>query len=152
MPQSYAALYYHIVFRTKDKFTLLPEPIFTRLGEYLGGILRNLDGTLLAYGGMPDHIHLLVSLGREMSLAATMKSIKGYSSKWIHETFPEYQKFAWQSGYGAFTVSPSVLPKVKQYIATQAEHHRHRTYREELLLFLKEYGIEYDEKWISDEG
>lgn len=151
MPQSYSALYYHIIFRTKDRHTLIPDSIFTRLGEYIGGILISEQGKLLTYGGMPDHLHLLVSLGREHSIADILKKIKASSSKWIHETFPELHNFSWQVGYAAFTVSPSVIPNVKKYIANQREHHRVRTYREELIIFFKEHGIEYDERWLPDE-
>jgi len=151
MPQSYAGLYYHLVFRTKDRNTLIPTEIFSLLGEYIGGILKNEQGKLLAYGGMPDHVHMLVSLGREHTIADVMKKVKASSSKWIHDKDPMYRAFAWQAGYGAFTVSPSVVPKVKEYIANQKEHHKRRTFREELIEFLKNYGVEYDQKWILDE-
>jgi putative transposase len=151
MPQSYSGLYYHVIFRTKDRFTLIPDSIFSRLGDYIGGLIKGEGGKLLAFGSMPDHVHLLVSLGREHVIAEVVKKIKGSSSKWIHESFPDLQSFAWQTGYGAFTVSPSILPNTVKYIAKQKEHHVHRTYREELILFLKEYGVEYDEKWLPDE-
>lgn len=151
MPQSYAGLYIHIIFRTKDKHTLIPNDIFDRLGEYIGGIIRDEGATLLAFGGMPDHVHLLISIGREMTVANIAKKIKGSSSKWIHEQFTHLTSFSWQAGYGAFSVSPSVIPKVKEYIAHQKEHHTKRTYREELKLFLDEYGVEYDQRWLPDE-
>jgi putative transposase len=151
MPQSYSGLYYHIIFRTKDRHTRIPDQIFSRLGEYIGGTISGEGGKLLAYGGMPDHLHLLVSLGREHVIADVVKKIKASSSKWIHETFPELHSFSWQAGYGAFTVSPSIIMNTKKYIASQREHHSQRTYREELIVFLKEYGVEYDEKWLPDE-
>lgn len=151
MPQSYSGLYYHIIFRTKNRFTLIQDNTFTRLGEYIGGIITSEGGKLLAYGGMPDHLHLLISLGREHTIADIVKKIKASSSKWIHDTVPEMRSFSWQAGYGAFTVSPSIIGNTKKYIATQREHHRIRTYREELIMFLKEYGVEYDEKWLPNE-
>ncbi len=149
MPQSYSGLYYHII-RTKDRHTQILDEIFSRLGEYIGGTISGEGGKLLAYGGMPDHMHLLISLGREHVIADVVKKIKASSSKWMHETFPGMHSFSWQAGYGAFTVSPSIIPNTRKYIANQKEHHRQRTYREELITFLKEYGVQYDEKWLSD--
>ena len=121
MPQSFASLTYHIIFSTKARFPALTGEMVPRLYDYIGGILKPHDGVLLAAGGMPDHVHLLTSLGRETSVAVAVRLIKTNSSKWIHDTFPEQRSFAWQTGYGAFTVSHSNLPSVKSYIAGQVE-------------------------------
>jgi REP element-mobilizing transposase RayT len=101
------------------------------LYAYIGGILRSENGKLVAAGGMPDHVHLLISLNRDSSMSAVLRQIKGSSSKWIHETIPELRAFAWQAGYAAFAVSYSHIESVKNYIATQADHHRTATFQED---------------------
>src|SRR5262245_44322871 len=105
----------------------------------MGGIARNEKCVLLAAGGVPDHVHLLVSLSKEIAVADVLRLIKTNSSKWIHETFPAMASFAWQAGYGAFSVSYSNTDAVKRYIANQAEHHRVKTFQEEFVMFLKRH-------------
>lgn len=148
MPQSFASLHVHIIFSTKNREPTMTPDFQTRLYEYIGGILRAEGARLLAAGGMPDHVHLLVSLTREQSLAEAARQIKANSSKWIHETFPDKRSFAWQAGYGAFSVSYSNIDSVKQYIARQPEHHRRRTFQDEFIEFLERHGIEYDPRYI----
>jgi REP element-mobilizing transposase RayT len=148
MSQSFASLHYHIVFSTKNRLAAISPDLQLRLYEYLGGILRAQDGVLLAAGGMPDHVHLLVGLSREMAVAEAVRLLKINSSKWIHETFTQHTGFAWQTGYGAFSVSYSNLHQVRKYIAGQAEHHRTRTFQEEFIAFLKRHRIEYDERYL----
>ncbi len=150
MPQSFADLHCHIVFSTKNRLRSIDGEWQPRLYEYIGGILRKQKCVLTAAGGMPDHVHLLVSLSREMAVAEVVRLIKANSSKWVHEEFVASRGFAWQAGYGAFSVSHSNLDAVKQYIAGQAEHHRVRTFQEEFIEFLKRHEIEYDEKYIWD--
>lgn len=150
MPQSLASLNFHLVFSTKNREAWIDSDLQPRLFEYIGGILRAERSVLLAAGGMPDHVHLLVSLSRELSIAETVRIIKSNSSKWIHETFPERQRFAWQAGYGAFSVSYSNLADVKSYIGRQADHHRQRTFQEELREFLRRHEIEWDERYVWD--
>jgi REP element-mobilizing transposase RayT len=104
----------------------------------------------VAAGGMPDHVHLLVSLDRQVSIAETVRDIKANSSGWVHETFPGLSHFAWQAGYGAFAVSYSHMDRVKAYLAHQAEHHRRMTFQEEFITFLKRHGFEYDERFVWD--
>lgn len=116
-----------------------------RLYQYIGGTLRAKDSVLLAAGGMPDHIHLMISLGKQTTIADLIRDIKANSSRWIHEAFASLRGFAWQTGYAAFSVSPSSLGDVKQYIANQSEHHRVRTFQEEFVLFLERHGVPYDE-------
>jgi REP element-mobilizing transposase RayT len=101
-------------------------------------------------GGVPDHVHLLVSLPSTLSIAKALQLLKGGSSKWVHDTFPEHQQFVWQVKYGAFGVSVSLLDKVIQYIRTQAEHHRKMTFQEEFVALLKKHQIEYDERYLWD--
>src|SRR5271163_3044762 len=113
MPQSFACLHYHLIFSTKGREPLLVGDLPDRLYAYMGGILRDENGALVAAGGMPDHVHLLISLGRESSMADILRQIKGSSSHWIHEKFPNQPGFAWQTGYAAFAVSYSHIKKVK---------------------------------------
>jgi REP element-mobilizing transposase RayT len=148
MPQSFASLHNHIIVSTKNRVAAISPDLQPRLYEYLGGILRAQDGVLLAAGGMPDHVHLLVGLTKEMAVAEAVRLLKSNSSKWIHETFTEHSKFAWQAGYGAFTVSYSNRHQVRKYIAGQVEHHRTRTFQEEFVAFLKRHHIEYDERYL----
>ncbi len=150
MPQSFGSLHFHLVFSTKNRQPLIDAELQPRLYQYIGGILRTEKSVLLAAGGMPDHVHLLVSLSRELSIAETVRLVKANSSKWIHGTFPECQQFAWQAGYGAFSVSFSNLPEVKNYIARQAEHHRVRTFQDEYRDFLRRHQLEWDERYVWD--
>src|SRR5437588_843053 len=148
MPQSFSALYVHTVFSTKNRVALITDTWAARLYSYIGGIIRNEVGVLLSAGGMPDHIHLLVSLGRVTGVAELVGLVKANSSKWVHETFPDLAAFAWQAGYGAFSVSQSQLAVVRHYIETQAEHHRQTTFQEEYRAFLRKHGIEWDERYV----
>lgn len=148
MPQSYTGLYYHIIFSTKDHLPLITADVATRLYEYIGGIIRNNDGALIAAGGTDDHIHLLAILSKQQSISDALRIIKTNSSSWIHKEFTTKHQFAWQHGYGAFTVSPSVVDLVKRYIANQQEHHRTVTFQEEFLRFLHEYNVPYDERYV----
>jgi REP element-mobilizing transposase RayT len=99
---------------------------------------------------MPDHIHLLASISKELPIADAMRVVKTNSSKWMHETFPEYCSFAWQAGYGAFSVSYSNLDSVKKYIANQEEHHRKVGFKEEFIALLKRHDLEFDERYLWD--
>jgi REP element-mobilizing transposase RayT len=137
-----------LIWSTKHRQSILSGDIRDRLFQYIGGIIRNDGGKLLAAGGMPDHVHLLADLGKQQSVSDAVRDIKSNSSGWIHQTFPELKLFAWQSGYGAFTVSYSNTETVKHYIANQAEHHRQRTFQEEFVEFLRRHGIEYDERYL----
>ena len=150
MPQSLAAAYCHIVFSTKQREHLISEDIAEQLYPYFGGILRERRCVLLIAGGMPDHVHLLVSLSREITIADTLRDLKTNSSRWIHESFPSRRTFAWQTGYAAFSVSASQLPTVKRYIAQQREHHEKQSFQDEYRQLLDKHGIEYDERYVWD--
>lgn len=150
MPQSFVSLHCHIIFSTKDRRPLIDADLTPRLYEYIGGTIRNQGGKLMAAGGIADHVHLLVSLGKTMAVSDLVRDIKANSSGWIHHEFSNKRKFAWQAGYGGFSVSFSNLSRLKQYIANQAEHHRVRTFKEEFLALLNRHGIEYDEKHVWD--
>jgi REP element-mobilizing transposase RayT len=117
---------------------------------YVGGLLRTKGAHLLEAGGMPDHAHWLISLHQAVSVADALRTIKSCSSKWVHETFPRHRSFAWQAGYGAFSVSFSNLSNVAAYIRGQADHHRTTTFQEEFLAFLERHRITYDAAYLWD--
>jgi REP element-mobilizing transposase RayT len=150
MPQSFGALYFHLIFSTKHRLPLITNDIQPRLYDYIGGILSHRKCILLAAGGIADHIHLLASLARESCIADTVRDIKSLSSGWVHDTFARSHDFAWQSGYAAFSVSYSNLDAIKIYLTNQEDHHRAKTFQEEYLEFLKRHDMEYDERYIWD--
>jgi REP element-mobilizing transposase RayT len=119
-----------------------------RIWAFLGGIARENKATAIGIGGTADHIHLLIMAPAAMALSKMVQLFKGGSSKWIHETLPQMRDFAWQDGYGAFTVSKSQIPEVVRYIQGQQEHHRAKTFQEEYLGFLEKHGIEYDPRYV----
>ncbi len=148
MASTFASVYYHVIFSTKDRYPYIADDVAPRLHGYIGGILRGEKGIPIAIGGTADHVHVLFAMRTEPSLATIVNKIKSNSSKWVHETFADKGKFAWQSGYGVFSVSASNVDDVKAYIASQAEHHRRRTFQEEFVAFLKKHGVEYDESHV----
>lgn len=148
MPQSFASLYCHIVFGVKNRARQLTDELRHRMHPFLGGILRSLGGKLMSAGGVEDHVHLLVSLDRQRALSDVVREIKAGSSRWIHDSFPKLRDFAWQDGFGAFSVSLSAVPEVTRYIERQREHHKHKTFREEFVAFLVKHGIPFDERYL----
>jgi REP-associated tyrosine transposase len=148
MANTYAALYYHIVFSTKNRVAYIKPEIESRVWAYIGGAAREHKMTALQVGGAEDHVHALVMAPATLSLSQIAQYLKGDSSKWIHEKFPELRGFAWQDGYGAFTVSKSNLPDVIRYIENQREHHQRKSFQEEYLDFLNKHGIDYDERYV----
>jgi putative transposase len=150
MPQSFACLHHHLIFSTRLREPTLDLDLLPGLDQYIGGILRGEGCALVAAGGMRDHVHLLASLSREISVAEALRRIKSHSSKWIHETQPGRRGFAWQAGYGAFAVSYSHRDQVKAYLAGQVEHHRTVSFQEEFRAFLERHEIAYDERYVWD--
>ena len=148
MANTYTALYYHIVFSTKRRERWLTDEVEERVWAYLGGIARENKMTALQVGGIEDHVHILLGAPPAIAPSKAVQLIKGGSSKWIHDTFPKMGGFAWQDGFGAFTVSKSNIPEVIKYIQDQREHHRTTTFQEEFLMLLKRHGIEYDERYL----
>jgi REP element-mobilizing transposase RayT len=114
----------------------------------MGGIARENKMRALAIGGVEDHVHILLSIPSTLSVAKALQLIKGGSSKWVHETFPEHRDFEWQEGYGAFSIGVSQVDDTKKYIANQREHHRTRSFQEEFIAFLERHGIEYDPRYV----
>lgn len=147
MPSTHLSLHYHIVFSTKDRRALIAPAWRERLHALVGGIVRDLGGIPEAVGGVADHVHLLSGLKATHCLADVVREIKAGSSRWVHEEIGE-RAFAWQEGYGAFTVGSPQCADVRAYIARQEEHHRTRTFQEEYLEFLQRAGVEFDERYL----
>lgn len=148
MANSYISLYVHIVFSTKGRQALINPDLQSRLWAYMGGIARENQMKALSIGGTTDHVHVLLSLPTTSTVAKAVQLIKGGSSKWVHDTFEGLRKFAWQGGYGAFSVSASLLEETIRYIGNQSEHHKRKTFQEEYVEFLRRYGIDYDERYV----
>jgi REP element-mobilizing transposase RayT len=150
MPSAYTQNFYHTVFSTKHRAMLITPDFEERLYPFMGGILRDLRCTLLSINGMSDHVHLLIRYRADLSHSEMLQQIKGRSSKWINETFPQFGHFSWQAGYGGFTVSKSAVPEVEAYIARQKEHHQRTDFKTEFLELLRRHGIEFDENEVFE--
>ena len=150
MSQSLVKISVHLVFSTKGRAPMIHKRIRPRLHAYIGSVLLANRARLFKAGGTNDHIHLLVSLGKELSVSGAVREIKSKSSGWIHREFPRLNRFAWQGGYGGFSVSESDLQSVKQYIEKQEEHHRRITFKDELRSLLRKHQIDFDETFLWD--
>jgi putative transposase len=139
---SFASCLIHCVWSTKNREPCLIPDLRERLWPYLGGIAKQNQMKALAIGGAADHVHILLSLPATLSVAKAMQLLKGNSSKWIRETFPKMRSFAWQEGYGAFSVGISGLDATLTYINNQTEHHRKRSFREEFIAMLQKHHFE----------
>lgn len=147
MPSTHLSLHFHVIFGTKDRVPMIAPEWSERLHAYLGGTVKNAGAIPEAIGGVADHVHLLIGLPATLALAAVVREVKAVSSRWIHEEM-KINRFAWQEGYGAFTVSPTHCEAVRKYVAGQEEHHRAKTFQEEYVLFLRKYGVAYDERFL----
>lgn len=150
MPQSLSYLLTHIVFSTKDRAPILDSTVRPALHAYLATVARNVDCDCFRVGGAADHVHLAVRLSRTITMAQLIEELKTSSSKWLKSQSPALSAFAWQRGYGAFSVGQSDLNALLHYIDTQEEHHRTRNFQDEYRAFLKKYGIEFDERYVWD--
>ena len=151
MPQSLSAVYVHMVFSTKDRRAAFQDP--TVRGEahaYIGGVSKTLDCPPLIVGGVADHVHLLGRLGRTIAQAEWVKELKRVSSLWLKARGPDWATFAWQSGYGCFSVSQSSVTRVTDYIANQEGHHTKIGFQEEFRALLRKHNIEWDERYVWD--
>ena len=147
---SYVSSYFHCVFSAKERRPLITPALQCRLWPFMAGIARQNKMQAIEIGGVADHVHILLSLPATIAPAKALQLIKGGSSKWVHETFPEHRLFAWQEKYGAFSVSVSQLDKIIRYIQGQEAHHRTRPFKEEFLALLKKHRVEYDERYLWD--
>lgn len=150
MSQSHAKNYVHMVFSTKDRYPFLTDEIRPEMHRYLCGILNNLDSPVLEINSVKDHVHILTVMSKNHSASKIMQELKGSSSKWVKTKGGMLGKFAWQGGYGLFSLCPSVLGAAKRYIQEQEKHHKKKTFQEEYLEFLKLYEVEYDERYLWD--
>jgi putative transposase len=138
----------HLIFSTKLRKPLIAADIRSDLFAYLGGIVRELRGTAMIINGTCDHVHMLIRVRPAQSIAEIARIVKTNSSGWIRKK--GHKEFAWQAGYGVFSVSESNVPSVTEYIATQEEHHKKRSFQEEFVAFLKKNKVTYDERYIWD--
>ncbi len=150
MPQSLSYLLTHIVFSTKDRAPVLDATVRPALHAYLATVARNVECECFRVGGVADHVHLAVRLSRTITMAQLIEELKTSSSKWLKTQSPALASFAWQRGYGAFSVGPSDLNDLLHYIDTQEEHHKTSTFQDEYRAFLTKYAIEYDERYVWD--
>ena len=146
---SFISCLVHCVWSTKNHAPVLSSNLRERLWPYLGGIAREKGMKALAVGRVVDHVHILISLPATLTVAGATQLLKGNSSKWIHETSPNQAPFGWQEGYGAFSIGISGVEATMGYIRNQAEHHRKRTFREELRTMLRKHGLKYDERMLD---
>lgn len=148
MARTYTKLIYHIVFSTKERIPLIVPEIRDRLYEYIGGVIRGEKGSLVEIGGMPDHVHILARFGAAIAVSEMLKRIKGSSSHWLSQETGTW--FAWQNGYGAFSVSESQVAAVRKYIQQQEEHHKRISFKDEFISLLRKHRIEFDEGDLFD--
>lgn len=148
MANTYTSLYYHLIFSTKNRNAWIRPEIQENVWAYIGGIARHHRLTALQIGGMQDHLHALVMAPATLAPSRIAQYLKGDSSKWIHEEYRDLMEFAWQEGYGAFTVSKSNLPDVVAYIRNQHVHHQKRSFQDEYREFLQKNGIGYEEQYL----
>jgi REP element-mobilizing transposase RayT len=148
MANSYSSLHIHVVFSTKDREKILDQKIRNELWPYMGGIAKENKMIPIAIGGVEDHSHLLLCIPPALSVSRGVQIIKTGSSRWLHENFKIHRYFAWQVGYGAFTVSPGRVAHTVNYIQNQERHHHQTTFQEEYLKFLEESGVVFDERYL----
>ena len=150
MANTFTSLHYHVIFSTKNREPWIRPDIESRVWSYLGGITRENDLKAILVGGIENHVHLLLGLPPTITVSKAVQLIKGGSSAWIKETFPGTRGFGWQDGYGAFTVSKSLVPEVENYIRQQREHHRVKTFEEEYRAMLEKHDIRFEERYLFD--
>ncbi len=149
MAQSLSRIWSHLIFSTKDRHPFLSvSDVRNQLFAYMATIIRNHDCPTLQIGGAPDHIHALFLLSKNCAIAQIVYEVKRSSSKWIKTQGQIYEKFHWQSGYGAFSVSQSHVEQVRRYILKQEQHHRKITFQDEYREFLRRYDVDYDERYV----
>ena len=150
MPQSLSKVYVHITFSTKNRQNLIDDSIKDSLYEYIGGVCKGLECNPVNVGGHKNHIHVLCILSRKVAQMKLLEEIKKRSSKWIKTKGESYSNFYWQDGYGIFSINPTEIDKVIDYIQKQDKHHKHNSFQDEFRAFLKKYKVEYDERYVWD--
>jgi putative transposase len=150
MPSSWTQNFYHAVFSTRQRRAMIKPGSEPRVHAFIGGILRDLGCTVIAINGMPDHVHLLARYPARLAHADMLRHVKSRSSAWIRETLPLMKDFAWQEGYGGFTVSKSAVDTVAEYIRRQKEHHGRLSFEQEFLELLRRHGVEFSESEVFE--
>ncbi len=150
MPQSLARLNVHLIFSTKNREPVLHDNVRESLHRYMATVLQKFDCPAVLINSVADHVHILFELGRTVAVSDAVEEVKKTSSKWIKTQGAEFSSFAWQAGYGAFTVSGSNVVAVREYIADQQKHHRKKSFQEEYRAFLKRHGVVFDERYVWD--
>ena len=150
MPGTHSQILLHLVFSTKHRKPWITADITARLYPYMGGIVRAEKGVLYDIGGVEDHVHLYLRWRPDANVSDLMRTVKARSSKWVHETFPALDAFAWQEGYSVFSVSKSQEEAVKKYIAGQVEHHKKEDFKLEFLRLLRAHGVDFEELYVCD--
>ena len=147
MGHTYSSIFHHLVWSTKERLPIIKPTYRMRLYDYIGGIIKTEQGKMLTIGGTSDHIHLLVLIAPKDSISDLVRRIKSNSSKFINKNIPNL-KFAWQEGYGVFSVSASKTTIVKNYINNQETHHKKYSFKDEFIKLLEKHNIEYDEQYL----
>lgn len=150
MPQSLSQVIIHVIFSTKDRRPFLDPDTRPKLHAYLATVARNMDCETYRVGGVADHVHLAIRLSRTVTIADLVRELKTSSSKWMKSQSTELAAFAWQRGYAGFSVGPSDVNALKEYIDSQEKHHQSLTFQDEIRMFLKKYSVEYDEAYVWD--
>jgi REP element-mobilizing transposase RayT len=151
MSQSLSQVYLHIVFSTKHRRPDFTDgPFRDRLHRYLAGACENLDSPAVKIGGVEDHVHILCRLSKTIEIAVLLRELKRESSKWVKDECPRLSDFHWQSGYVAFSISPSHVPGLTAYITNQAEHHRQESFQDEFRRLCRKYDVEIDDCYVWD--
>jgi len=150
MTQSLSLVIVHFIFSTKGRCPLLGPDVRPDLHAYTATVVRNLGCQAYRVGGVEDHVHLAIRLSRTLSIAELMQEVKTTTSKWMKTQSPQHVDFGWQRGYAAFSVGPSDLNALITYIDNQEQHHRTRSFQDELRMFLKKYGVQFDEAYVWD--
>ncbi len=148
MSQSLSKLFVHGVFHTKYNIPIIRPAEEKELYAYIGSIIKDNQSIPIVINGVEDHVHVLFVMSKNIALAKIMEEMKRHSSRWIKTKDAHYAQFAWQGGYGGFSVSPSLYETTKRYIENQKQHHKRQTFKEEYVMFLEKYGIEYDERYL----
>lgn len=150
MAHTYTQILIHALFSTKDREPAIDREFAPEIHAYMAQLIKTLRGDPILINGARDHVHLLFRLPPALAVADLMEKVKANSSRWARRRRARSRGFAWQTGYTAFSVSPSNAEKVRRYIADQEQHHRRLTYREEVIAFLKKHGVAYDERFVFD--
>ena len=150
MPQSFASIYIHLVFSTKNRAPVLTDAVREQLHKYFTAALNSIGCTLIAVNSVEDHVHILFSLSRTVTVGKATEHVKKTSSKWIKTKGAAFANFSWQRGYGAFAVSVSNTGAVCEYIAKQREHHKRISFENEFIGLLKRHKLPYDERYVFD--